>query len=253
MIVSIDVGRKNLALCALAPGGCAKGTQDVVAQWIVTTADPTPGGVATALRLLPWVLECDDVVIERQPLRNPTMTRLQHYLEMYFAMHDKPVTVQDAKHKLAFAASTPWWPKGDIDSWTYHMRKKLSVQTADAFLRDTPQDETFRALFRDSKKKDDLGDCLLQGMAFAHNVRPLEIAKRGCRERGCRAARVKARKPTDNQTKTGRYTKSGIAFLLKACGSLEAAGAVTAATKGLDRSIDREFGGLQAAWETLKT
>lgn len=109
-VLSIDVGRKNLALCALVAGDCARGSKDVIRHWTVTTCEPTAAGIAVALRALPWTAQCDEVVIERQPNRNPTMSRLQHYLEMYFVMHDKPVTVQDAKHKLAFAAGTPWWP-----------------------------------------------------------------------------------------------------------------------------------------------
>lgn len=246
MIVSVDVGRKNLALCGLQPGECRSGAQDVIRHWTVTTCEPTAAGLAAALRLLPWTTgeDVNDVVIERQPHRNPTMTRLQHYIEMYFAMHDKPVTVQDAKHKLAFAASTPWWPPGDLDSWTYHKRKKLSVQTTAAFLDATPQDAALCALFAGSKKKDDFGDSLLQGMAFCHNVRPLELAKRGMRER------VKARRPTENQLKTGRYSKPNLAFFFKGKSQAQAV-ALAAGNKHLARSADRLYGGVEEAYRAL--
>lgn len=251
-VLSIDVGRKNLALCLVRPGGCPRGAEDVICQWTVTTCDPTPVGIAKALKALPWTTgaDCAEVVIERQPNRNPTMSRLQHYLEMYFVMHDKPVTVQDAKHKLAFAAATPWWP-GECDNWTYHTRKKLSVQTTDAFLKATPQSDEFKSLFAGSKKKDDLGDSLLQGMAFCHNVRPLELAKRGA---ASPASRVKPRKPTDKQLASGRFSKPNIVHLLKGCKTMDQVRAKAAANKALARSIDKQFGSLDAQdlWEALR-
>lgn len=176
-VLSIDVGQKNLALCALVPGDCPRGADDRIAEWTVTDCEPSAAGVAAALAALPWTTEpCDQVVVERQPNRNPTMTRLQHYLEMYFAVRGVPVTVQDAKHKLAFAAGTPWWPSDDVNGWSYHVRKRLSVRTTAAFLAGTDQEARFRDLFSGTSKKDDLGDCLLQGMAYCHHVRPRRAA-----------------------------------------------------------------------------
>ena len=234
-VLSIDVGRHNLALCVLSIGEDPRGQEDVICGWLVTHCDPTPRGIRDAMMTSGMALDgIDDVVIERQPPKNATMSRLQHYLEMFFAMHDKPVTVQDAKHKLAFAASTPWWDGEGVDSWTYHMRKKLSVATTARFLEATSQPDAWRALFKGSRKKDDLGDCLLQGMAYAHNVRPLEAARRAMPP-----AVVKPRKPTAAQDATGKYSKPNIVYLLKKGESLET-------NKKLAKAVDRHFGGADA-------
>lgn len=174
VVLSIDVGRKNLALCAVRPGD--KPASDRIVAWSVISCEPTAAGIAAAVHALTrddarWAdatARCTDVVIERQPPRNATMSRLQHYLEMYFAMHSKHVVVQDAKHKLAYAASTPWWPSGDLASWTYYLRKKLSVQTTEAFLADTHQAADLVDAFQQTKKKDDYADSLLQCQAYCH-------------------------------------------------------------------------------------
>lgn len=232
-VLSIDVGRKNLALCVLSVGDDPRGQEDVVCDWQVTHAEPTPLGIREAMAR--WSLDgIDDVVIERQPPKNATMSRLQHYLEMFFVMHDKPVTVQDAKHKLAFAASTPWWDGDAAENWTYHTRKKMSVATTARFLEATPQDARFRELFASSRKKDDLGDCLLQGMAYAHNVRPLEAVRRAMPP-----AIIKPRKPTAAQEASGKYSKPNIVYLLKRGHSLEG-------NKRLAKAVDRQFGGPDA-------
>lgn len=169
-VLSIDVGRKNLALCAVLPGAAGV-VEDKVLHWAVIACEPTAAGICGAVDSLPWALGPAVVVIERQPPRNATMSRLQHYLEMYFAMHSKTVVVQDAKHKLAFAASTPWWPSQPLDSWTYHMRKKVSVSTALGFVQGTAQDPAVVADFLAAKKKDDYADSLLQAQAYCRRVK----------------------------------------------------------------------------------
>lgn len=194
------------------------------------------------LDALPWVADCEDVVIERQPPRNATMARLQHYLEMYFVMRDKPVTVQDAKHKLAFAAATPWWPEGMPVNWTYHTRKKLAVLTARKFLDSTPQDPRFARLFASTTKKDDLADSLLQGMAYCHNVRPLELVRRSA----AATAVVRPRRPTANQLATGKLSKPNVVHYLCKCTSAEEAAAVVAGNKHLAKAVHTHFGGLDS-------
>jgi hypothetical protein len=244
-ILSIDVGRKNLALCLLRAGDCPKGTRDHIVEWIVTTCDPTPAGMAVALNKLPWCVQCSEVVVERQPPRNPTMTRLQHYVEMYFVLRDKAVTVQDAKHKLAFAAGTPWWEADPEAGWSYHTRKKLSVVTARNFLGGTRQDATWVDLFAASTKKDDLADALLQGQAFCHHVRPLELSKRAMTPK-----RPKPRRPTAAQVASGKFSKPNLAHFVRGCST--AADAERALRQhGALKSAQRQYGSVEAALADL--
>lgn len=177
LIVSFDVGRKNLAVCCLRLGPTVE--EDSIVGWKVMTAEPSAEGMVKALRgsaVDAWLGRCSRVVIERQPPRNATMSRLQHYLELYSSMFNVPVYVQDAKHKLSFAASTPYWPDREIGSWTYHQRKKLSVETVQNYLKredvSRSHDGDALAAFHACKKKDDFADCLLQAMAFGHHVMP---------------------------------------------------------------------------------
>lgn len=224
VVLSADVGRKNLALCLLRPGDDALGRGDTVLEWaLLTVGEPSAKGVLDALQAVRhW--RFDEVVIEKQPPKNPSMKRFEAYLEAYAAALGVPVYVQDAKHKLAFAAQTPWWPPGRVEAWTYAARKKLAVQTVAAFLDACPQEPTAGPAFRASKKKDDLADSLLQAMAYAHNVAPMVRVRRAVAQaqpssqpssQPGGAARVVARKPTDRQMETYRLTKPGIKYVLR--------------------------------------
>jgi hypothetical protein len=169
-ILSIDVGCKNLALCLLQPGRDVHGSDDVIEHWRVLKIPSEPGGIVQTLESegvlqLPWA----DVVVEQQPGRlNLGMKKIQHYIEMFFAAHGRPVYVYDARHKLTYAAASPYWP--GIDTvWTYASRKKAAVNTAIAFLTATESaNSAAKMIFDNARKKDDLADSLLQGMAFAH-------------------------------------------------------------------------------------
>jgi hypothetical protein len=237
-VLSVDVGRKNLAFCVLQAGEDARGAHDTIVHWAVVSCEPTPDGIGGAVGALD-LTGVTEAVIERQPPRNPTMCRLQHYIEMCCALRGLRVVVQDAKHKLAFAASTPWWPTGDLASWTYHMRKKVSVQTTTAFLAAVPQRPDLTTQFLQSRKKDDFADSLLQGMAYCHNVRPLESAKRAVPA----TTTVRPRKPTEKQLASGRFTKAGIAYMLSR------ARVADKHRKALERCMQREFGSEDAARE----
>lgn len=203
--IAVDPGAKNLALCMV--------DGQKIVQWNVITVFPDPKGIADGLAKIQfanWVKESTDVVIERQPTKNPRAVRIQHYIEMFCAMNDGCVYCIDPKHKLSYASSTRYWPERDILNWSYNERKKLSVETVANFLRNTEQDEEFVTMFNTSKKKDDLADALLHCLAFDENIKPMVNTDRRKAIRN-----IKAVKPSAANTKSKKYTQGNLKFLAK--------------------------------------
>jgi hypothetical protein len=176
-VLGIDPGRDNLALCPVdvtPDDGSFR-----IRRWTVTRAASDPRGLKRAmddLDLRSWLEGVEVAAIERQPPKNPSIQRIQHYLEMCCAVYSSAdtdaataaatdVVVLDPKLKLAWALSSPWFPARAVPSWTYRERKKLAVETVRAVLELTDQDDSVRETFERSKKKDDLADAFLLAMA----------------------------------------------------------------------------------------
>lgn len=205
MIIGVDPGTVNLALCMV--------DGQKIVQWAVVNIIPDPNGIANGLTKInfeDWVKESTDVVIERQPSKNPRAVRIQHYIEMFCAMNGGRVYCIDPKHKLSYASSTPFWPDREITNWTYNERKKLSVETVSNFLKNTKQDEQFVTMFEKSKKKDDLADALLHCLAFDKNIKPTMTTDRRNPVRN-----IKAVKPSAANTKSKKYTQGNLKFLAR--------------------------------------
>jgi hypothetical protein len=204
-VLSIDPGTKNLALCLVDFGA-----DHSISKWWVTTIDGAgPRGlIATMKRLGLDVADIEEVVIEKQPPRNTKMLILQTALEMYFALRELPVHIQDARAKLNWAATTPWWPASIPENWTYAARKKISTQTARAWL-DARGDDDSKNTFAASTKKDDLADSFLQACAYWHHVRPMHAVVRNKPP-----AKIHARKPVPKALESGKYTASGLKWVL---------------------------------------
>jgi hypothetical protein len=204
MVIGIDPGTKNLALCQIDDDKKIK-------NWAVICINPDALGIYKGLKDIKfedWFFENETVAIERQPSKNPRAVRIQHYIEMFVASNGGDVYCIDPKHKLSYASTTSWWPSRDVNAWTYNERKKLSVETVTAFLADTEQDPDFVEMFQNSKKKDDLADALLHALAYM-NIRPM------LKPRSKAARNIKAVKPTAAHIKSGKYTQGGLKFIAK--------------------------------------
>jgi|GEM_PF-4031003 hypothetical protein len=195
MLLSIDVGLKNLALCGLHEN------KIIIWKMVNLTYGTDPcTSLIKEMDELTDTIQGSTIVIERQMTRK--MTNIQCYLEMYFRLKGHSVIIYSPKHKLAGTGKE----YSGAGKGLYHARKKASVQLCKEWLDKYPQEEQWiQDLWRTTKKKDDISDALMMAIAYQENPLPdvaLNIKK------------VMARKPTAAQEKKGKYTQSSIKYLL---------------------------------------
>lgn len=209
-IVSFDVGVKNLAYCAMRDDGTIE-AWEVYGMDPSTTREPEklcPEVARTLDERWPTAFrDADVVVVERQPGKNRKMKTMEAYLHMYFAVRNKRVVLFSPAKKLEGEDA------GMHGKSKYHLRKKTSVGLAEVDL--SVRNAAFADFFKNSKKKDDLADCFMQGLAFFRSD--------GASTKKTADHPVRARKPTANQERTKRYTKANIKYLIDA---IDASGVV---------------------------
>jgi len=191
MILSIDCGIKNLAMCLF------DSETKKISQWDVSGvpmkhADGVFKCLVRHLNERSWVLDAETVVIEKQPDRNRGMKSVENLLHTYFLVKEKNVIIWDARHKIPDVAG-PGKAK-------YDARKKASVERARRFLSETNKE--WIQFFDTHKKKDDLADTIMQALSFVD--RPSAPAPK----------KQTPRRPTENQTRT-KYSKANLAWLYK--------------------------------------
>lgn len=197
MILSIDCGIKNLAMCLINP------VDRKIHKWDVSGVPPlhADGIFSCMVRHLnekPWVLEASTIVIEKQPDKNRGMKGIENLLHTYFLVKEKDVIIWDARHKIPDFAGP--------GKAMYDKRKKASIQRAREFIEKIGNNRDWVAFFDAHKKKDDLADTVMQALSFIdkkpdHNA--LHLVKKPT-----------PRKPTENQKRT-KYSKANLAWLVK--------------------------------------
>lgn len=197
MILSIDCGIKNLAMCLIDP------STKKIQQWDVSGVPPmhADGVFSCLVRHLnekPWILESTTVIIEKQPDKNRGMKAVENLLHTYFLVKGiKEVVIWDARHKIPDVAGA--------GKARYAERKKASIERARKFIDGAEVNKNWVQFFDNHKKKDDLADTVMQALSFI-DKRP--DAKDNSHKR------MSPRKPTENQTRT-KYSKANLAWMVK--------------------------------------
>ena len=197
MLLSIDCGIKNLAMCLIHP------VTKKIHQWDVSGVPPLHADgifpcMVRHLKEKPWVLEASTVVIEKQPDKNRGMKAIENLLHTYFLVAEKDVVIWDARHKIPDCAGP--------GKAMYAKRKKASIERAREFIAGEGPNKELVKFFDSHKKKDDLADTVMQALSF--------IDKRPEAKEDAKPKKVAPRKPTDNQTRT-KYSKANLAWLVK--------------------------------------
>lgn len=196
MLVSIDVGIKNLALCVL--------DVDTIIKWDLvnlTYGNDLCTSIINALEPLLDSIRGSTVVIERQMTKK--MCNIQCYLEMYFRLKGfSSVIIYSPKHKLAGSGQE----NSGKGKQLYNARKKASVTLCKEWLESHPQEAWVHELWTKTKKKDDISDAFMMANAYQENpvLDATQVVKKIC-----------ARKPTPKQQSKGNYSKSNIKYLLQ--------------------------------------
>jgi len=199
MILSIDVGIKNLAMCLLNE------TSNLVVEWDVSGVPPQhTDGIYVSLRkhldARPWVLNATTILIEKQPDRNKKMVSVMHFLHAYFIIRcpDAETIIYDARHKIPDVAGP--------GRAQYLKRKKVSIERCEEFIRQDDVNAHWLPIFLDSKKKDDLADTVMQALSFVNRVEVKTTSKVK------KTTKLVPRRPNENQ-KASKYSKSNLAWI----------------------------------------
>jgi len=198
MLLSIDVGIKNLAMCLIDP------KTKKIKSWDVDGVPPNHSdglylSLIKHLESKPWICESRQVLIEKQPDRNKGMKSVEHLLHAYLLTKDptREVIIWDARFKVPDVAG-PGKAK-------YAARKAASIERARKFIKETNTE--WVEFFDKHKKKDDLADTVMQALSFINrDAGPVTKAKK--------TKDPTPRKPTENQKRT-KYSKANLAYIIK--------------------------------------
>ena len=200
MILSIDVGIKNLALCMIDEG------TKVIHHWDVSGVPPEHQdglykSLARHLNDKPWVLEATTVLIEKQPDKNKRMKTVENFLQAYFMIQcpQSETIIYDARHKIPDVVGA--------GKKQYRKRKETSIERCREFIKGD-ENSHWVPTFIASKKKDDLADTVMQALSFINRrevpaAKPKKVSDK-----------VTPRKPTENQKNT-KYSKANLAWFVK--------------------------------------
>ena len=201
MLLSIDVGIRNLAMCLIDENN------QHIEHWDVSGIPPNhKDGVFKCmnrhLNEREWILTANTILIEKQPDRNRKMKTVENFLHAYMIIKnpDAECIIYDARHKIPDVAGA--------GKKKYNERKKMSITRCREFLENSEINGHWMDTFKTSKKKDDLADTVMQALSFI-NRREVKTVKETKKK-----TKLVARKPNENQKET-KYSKSNLAWFCK--------------------------------------
>jgi hypothetical protein len=202
-ILGIDCGFKNLAYCLYDSELKAIHTWEVVD--ISEKSSYIPEKCIEYFDKHLNLLECDRVIIEKQPPRNGKMRVMEAALYCYFILRgkldeSKPISrveTYSAKHKLGGML-------GLSGKKSYGARKKAAIHKVMELLGKETDDKWLR-YFCEHKKRDDLSDSWLMVLAYIDQESSQQNEP---------PKRILARKPKDT-LKLNEYTPSNIKYILR--------------------------------------
>ena len=188
IILSFDVGIKNLAYCQLDSV-----SKDILDWNILDCSVPKNGNVIVKLieelENVCNLLESDIILIEKQPSFNPQMRIISTDIYVYFTLRlnyesgkKTKILYYSAKNKLKLCNDTESLQnknEGKLDGTlkgkkgkrkSYYYNKKAAIEQTKTFIENKIVNFSFYnkylLYFNSSKKKDDLADSYLQALAY---------------------------------------------------------------------------------------
>ena len=175
IILSFDIGIKNLAYCQL------DSLSNDILDWNVIDCTQNKNSVLAVIEQLekiPNFIESDVILLEKQPSFNPIMRIIQTTIYVYFTLRynyelnlKTKILYYSAKNKLKICNSDISSELLDSKSKSrtskakkrnYYLNKKAAIEEVKTLLKNNP----FLNFFEKHKKKDDLADCYLQALAY---------------------------------------------------------------------------------------
>lgn len=169
LVLSFDIGIKNLAYCLLEIDkidfqildwniiDCSNGKKTIAGNDVVKT-------IIKQLNSLDYLLDANLILIEKQPSCNPKMRIINSCIYMYFMIKtidnnlNNKIINYSPKHKLKCCdIRIPKTVKSN-----YTQNKKLAIEHTRFFIKDTKWLDFFNKM----SKKDDLADSFLQAKSY---------------------------------------------------------------------------------------
>lgn len=188
IILSFDIGIKNLAYCQL------DSISADILDWNVIDCSVSKGGnvivkLIQELESISNLLESDIILIEKQPSFNPQMRIISTAIYVYFTLRlnyeqskKTKILYYSAKNKLKLCNDTESLQNkneqkldGNLNGKkgkrkSYYYNKKAAIEQTKKFIEyrinTNKLYNQYLKFFNNSKKKDDLADCYLQGLAY---------------------------------------------------------------------------------------